>query len=288
MEVENKSGLQNEPPRNGKKKMKGLKIFSILILLIVLLVFGYFAYFAMQAPLIKAAEFQGKYRTDIENSSDSISKSVEILALENEIAYQLVDINLTKNDSIYLIVDLVDSMIFMELKGICIFETKMVDFTVSKFLTKLDPKILNNYISKPFKIENTVSTIEKMVLKTKIAPKNEEEAFAQFQADTIKAEKDYVRYTWYFDRDLELEIVQDSINNEAYKLKDRDILLKRKIGYLKEIVDSAIDFHTTTYTPSIKIVLHQNDARTIFRSMPYGGMVALRLGFDGMPAVKVE
>jgi archaellum component FlaF (FlaF/FlaG flagellin family) len=288
MEVENKAGLQNEPPRNGKKKMKGLKIFSILILLIVILVFGYFAYFAIQSPFIKAAEFQGKYRPDVENSTDSIRKSIEILSLENEIAFQNTDINLTKNDSIYLIIDFVDSMIFMELKGISLFETKMVDFSVSKFLNKLDPKILNNYISKPFKIENTVSTIEKMVLKTKIAPKNEEEAFAQFQADTVKAEKDYVRYTWYFDRDLEIEIVQDSLKREAYKLKDRDILLKRKIGYLKEVVDSAIDFHTTTYTPSIKIVLHQNDARTIFRSMPYNGMVALRLGFEGMQAVKVE
>jgi hypothetical protein len=288
MEIENNIETRSELPETGKKKSKGLKIFSILLLFVVLIIFGYFAYFSVQAPYLKAKEFQKEYTDSINNPEKDSLKSKEILALENEIAFQRSDINLANSDSNYLIIDLIDSMMYLELKGIRLQESKIVDFSVSNFIAKLDPQILNNYISKPFNVERTVSTIEKMVLKTKIAPKNEEEAIAQLQADTIKEKLDFVRYTYYLDRDLEIEIVQDSINSEDYIKENKDILLKRKIETLKEIVNSAIEFKSIKYTPSIKIVLQQKDARTIFRSMPYNGMIALRLGFEDMPIIRVE
>lgn len=288
MEIENNIGPNSELPENGKKKSKGLKIFNLLLLFMVLIIFGYFAFFAVQAPYLEAKEFQKKYRDSLENPEKESLKSKEILALENEIAFQRSDINLANSDSNYLIIDLIDSMMYLELKGIRLQESKIIDFSVSNFLTKLDPQILNNYISKPFNVEETVSTIEKMVLKTKIAPKNEEEAIAQLQADTIKEKKDFVRYTYFLDRDLEIEIVQDSINSKEYIKENQDILLKRKIETIKEIVNTAIEFKSIKYTPSIKIVLQQKDARTIFRSMPYKGMIALRLGFEDMPIIRVE
>jgi hypothetical protein len=270
-----------------QKKSKALMIFAIVAISFVVVVFLFFSFFALMAPYQKAEAFQKKYAPKTENKEAEKQKNIEMLSLENEIAFQRSDISLSKGDSIYLLIDLVDSVIGLELQGVSLQESKIVDFEVSNFLKKLDPQILNNYISKPFKVKQTESSVEKMKIKTKVAPKSEAEADAQ--KDTIPSEKDFVRFTWYFDRDLMIEFVQDSIaGNENYSLINKKINTQQRFNKLKTIMGSGIHLKHDTYTPYIKIVLTQNDALTVIRSTPVNGYVALRLGFKGMTKVSSE
>lgn len=285
MEIENNITPQTDTPSIPQKKSKGLKIFALLGFIIIIGAFGYFAYFAVLAPFNEAEAFRAKYKSEVENTEGASRKSLDILALENEIAFQLSDVSLTGNDSVYLVVDLVNSLIKLELQGITLDEFPIIRYKECSMLKNLDPEILNNYISKPFIVENTISTIEKMALKTKLAPKNEEEA--SMMIDTIKPDTAFVRHSLFCDRDLTIEIVQDSIVNKDNILQNKVLLNERRKENLKSIVTSALNFQPTSYTPSIVIVLSKKDARTIYRAIPYKAQIALRLGFHDMPKVSI-
>lgn len=195
-----------------------------------------------------------------------------IFEIRKENAFLESRLALAKSDSVALIIDLRDSVVTLDLKGVSIHKAKIVDFTPSSVLKSLLPDAQLNLIGNPMKVVRQYSTIVKEPGVIKKAPKDTIEAAQQ---EVVKDSVDMGPSFYYFglNNGIEITFVHEHEKGHSYF----PLFFNQKMKVFKATTDSIKHFKLPEYIPEIRIELMQTDAKTIFRALPNNALVAIRM-----------
>jgi hypothetical protein len=199
-----------------------------------------------------------------------------IIRKENERAFEKNRLDLAEKDSIYMVLDLPDSLVILEIKGVTVKKTRIINMEVSNRFALIPHENLLPWISEPFTLTRDLSTIPKSPIVIKQAPKDTIEA-AKESSKPRPPDTTGVFYTFYFDRNLLLEVEQSNPPEadvlervKAYQLIKRQESTQSVIQMLKKP-------EQTDQPMTIRLVLSDVDARAIFRAVPTKTKLILKL-----------
>jgi hypothetical protein len=106
----------------------------------------------------------------------NIDLAQKVIEAEHHEAFLNSNLQLSKTDSISLLIDLNDSLAILTFRGVYLFKSKISIINTNKGLENLPLYVLDSLFSGPFLMEEEISTIEKFPIVVKEAPKDTLEA----------------------------------------------------------------------------------------------------------------
>lgn len=255
-------------------KQKGLLLVSLFILISIPVAVSVLYIFLPVAnssllpseSLLNKTDADTSYKGNAANWDRSSLK--HLAAKEIEKTVLLNRLSLAAKDSIYLLLNLNDSTMSVEIKGLKVHTARASEIFISRRILRASHDALLKWIDQPFTFQQELATIAKTPILVIDAPKDTTEA-ARLPRKPLEPEKDFVQYSLLFDRELLIEIKQ----SEPALPEDAEILATYKYRYdttfntsfLKKLTDP-LPAHRPV---KIQIIMPQTDARTIFRAMPH-------------------
>lgn len=222
------------------------------------------------------------------NRDDSVQKkhihSDELNALSQNVFHLKIEemflqsqLQLAKNDSVTLSIDLVDSAATLHIRGVPVRKCKIHNFNVSRaYKPLLGQSLLIQWLSSPFTAQKYWGTLPKSPIKIKKAPKDTTEA-NKLNDDFTTVEKGDVYYTIAFDRSLVIKIEQAQSPSFFGILRKGHYEWTLKMHSLAGVLNSLVHFRFPKHPLWIRLVLSKEDAKAIFRAIPKNTALALRM-----------
>lgn len=254
-----------------QKKSHLIQFFLIPIILFV----SYILFLMFYFPVKQVKEFNKAFTDSTLYSEEEkiILLDDNFTSLKTKESFLQSRLLMSKSDTICFSVDLVDSLLMLEVKGVVIHEAKITKIDKSRFFSRVENVALIKFLSEPFIIENKLATIEKEPIIYKKAPKDTIEAAQQvFTPDTLAQE--IICMTLLFNKNFQLEINQ---SEEKPEHKNLSYSMKTKFQSFKFLFNKAFTFENPTYIPKISIELPKKDIKSIYRAIPYHSQMALHL-----------
>jgi hypothetical protein len=262
----------NNYPDNKPRKYK---TFSSILLILTLSIIAYFIFLMFYFPVRQLSVFNNDYADSLlfKGEEKEIIRDDSIASLKIKEAFLQSRITMAKSDSISFSVDLIDSLLFLEVKGVVVLEAKIQKIAKSRFFSRVDNEPLIKYLSQPFIVSDKSATIEKEPIVFKKAPKDTIEAARQvFKPDTMANE--IICINIEFDKNLILEISQ---SEEKPEFKNLNYLIKKRSWNFVQVAKKSFSFKEPYYTPKIIIELPKKDVKSIYRALPYKPQMSLIL-----------
>ena len=258
------------------KKKSGGKIAFIILISIVAALIVYYSVMMMKSPVRKLEEIKKEFAAKSHEKSDidqKIIKDSAYLKLLKERAFLQSKVVLAETDSIYLTINLADSIVNVEISGVVIRKTKINKLQISKILMNKKEGSLLSVLASPLTISHAFATIKKEPLMLKVAPKDTSEYKPDIMPDTTKTEP--VNYILEMNNGIRIYVYQtenvkpeDRISQFRFDLADR---VRDTWNDLKNIAVMKVpDYH-----PFIKMYLPRADAKIIYRAVPRNGQIAI-------------
>lgn len=267
--------MKNKNIKTAGKRL-GFRFRHFIIILLSVLIF--FTAVELITLILQKGVISSQYGQA--NQSEKIDHSLysqEVVKMLREKAYLTGRIDMAKTNGISLVVDLEDSVIRLELKGVVIHKAPILNYSKSRLFEYSDQFAISKLLSFPGTVISYEGTLPKEAIIVKIAPKDTTEANNRpnIAPDTSKIEAVY--YNLKLDNGINLHISQ--IEEKSYKGK-----LAGFIFYSREYF-SALWNNTTTLIslkrPKLQINLwikmDAKDGRIIYRSLPPNAHVTVRL-----------
>jgi hypothetical protein len=181
---------------------------------------------------------------------------------------------IAKTDEISLSVNLKDSLLQLELKGVVIKTSNIIYFEADQFFTQLKPGAYYHLFATQSKVDTCFSTIAKQPFVIKKAPKD---TSAVETATPAPAKPEAVHWR------MELD------NNVVFKIEGTDQYdgtgwwVGKKFWFthdLKEVrrnLTQTVRFKVPEYCPEVRIVISEADAKAIYRALPQHHLVCVRM-----------
>lgn len=263
-----------------RKRIGRITLFSVAVVTILLISF------IIILPVVvytRANHLLEKQKSQIDSLSTASAAESMQDAAETLHALRFVDaqlkaqIQLTRLDSIYLFINLVDSFVAIQIRGVTLRESKLSDFYVSPaFKHKVQSADVYEWMAKPFVAQNSWSSFVKHPFKIKNAPKDTLEAL-QMKQDIMQPEPIDGFCRILFDRSILVKMSQiekPSFNGRLLKLKyDFAFHYDR----MKELLNALIRLETPPLRLTIDLQLPQNDLISMYRALPYNCSMTLVL-----------
>jgi hypothetical protein len=203
--------------------------------------------------------------------------SNKMVDLKSEELFLNSQVAMAKRDSINLIVNLMDSVVSLNIQGVNIRECKIYHYKLSHAFKhiKANP-LFFDWMAEPFALRDEWATTAKVPIKIRKAPKDTIEA-KKYKTEPAALDKPDIYFTMQFDRNLFLRVKQvESITFWGWLRR----CLYQKIVFLNISKDTilALFYRTTPQYPYwIEITISKNDALAIYRALPNKAALALRL-----------
>jgi len=184
-------------------------------------------------------------------------------------------LQIAKTDSISFSVNLKDSLLHLELKGVILKTSKIQNLKADPIFEHLSPGAYHHFFGEQATGESTLATIAKVPLVVKKAPKDSTEyANQQHVADSVKTEP--VHWLLTLDNDIVLKIE----GTDSYSGSDwwggKKFWWRQDFAQLKEDLSRTIHFKVPDYKPEIRLVVSEADAKAIYRALPQKPLVCIR------------
>lgn len=248
--------------------------FGLLKVIFVLAIL-YLVFFSFYFPVKQLKVFNSTYSDSLlfKGEEKEIIKDDSIADLKIKEAFLQSRLIMAKTDSISFSVDLKDSLLLLEIRGVIVHEAKISKIEISRFFSRVENDALINYLSKPLKVDHKLATIEKEPIFIKKAPKDTIEAATQiFTPDTLANE--VICINMEFDKNLFLEISQ---SEEKPQFNNLWFLINKRSKNVVQVAKNSISFKEPFYTPKILIEVPKDDIKSIYRALPYKPQMALNL-----------
>lgn len=209
----------------------------------------------------------------LHNSKDAKNQLFELRKKEVLLQSRLT---LAKEDSMYLVLDLIDNIAILEMKGIPLHECHILDADISNSIRMYHTENLLNWMSEPFQVKQVDATIPKISWVEKIAPKDSAEA-NKAAVEPAPAKLGDVYIVMNFERNLRLVIKQaEKPDDEGKKLISA---LRRKYQgkEIRRSLQSLLKFNREPAMPQITIVLPKSDATILYKALPLYLKVIVRM-----------
>ena len=198
----------------------------------------------------------------------------------NKEAFLLARLEMAKNDSISMAVDLKDSTITLLVQGVTIFKTKLLAYDCSNYFNKIDPFVTSQFFSWPFIVEEYSASIPKIPLIIKKAPKDTIEAASPPAPGQLEESQQLISFQLSLDRKLNILFEQDSLSYGTKNKSYKQYIHQQKKVSKKAVRMALIRGSPIEYIPQIKIRLNRQDALIIFRAIPEKVKVAIRIDYN--------
>jgi hypothetical protein len=259
-----------------KKKRKKIGFFRLFFLIFVptVIIIATLTYTVVysRSVLNKVHEWQKVS----ESPSDAPELSTEEWQLIKDKSFLAARLALAANDSLGLTINLQDSVVQLETKGVVLRQVRFNEAEISKFFRTFKPAMYSKTFSKPFKISGFGGTVVKEPITVVKAPKDSIEAAKNKPAiDTTKIE--YVEWHMMLNKSLMVSFVQS----------DREIGKMNKIAWQYRIdryremltrnIKDMIHFKIPVFYPQIIVYIPKNEAKSFYRALSKKGEVVIRL-----------
>jgi hypothetical protein len=260
---------------NDNKPSVGKIIFLILVIISSLFIV-YFSVMSMLGPSHKLAELTKEFSP--EKPSDTkedrrILTDSSYLRLIRERAFLQSKIIMAESDSIYLTINLADSIMDLEISGVVVHQAKMSSFKASSILTKGNENIISAMLSTPLTIESDMSTIKKEPVMMKMAPKDTSEYKPDIMPDTSLTEP--VSYIFEMTNGTRIYVYQEEDDKRSDRISLFRFDLNDRLNLTWEAIKRSAAFKVPDYHPFVKIKLPRSDAKIIYRAIPKNGQITL-------------
>ena len=250
------------------------KIPAILFLAFLI----YYIVMMLLAPLIAHKTMNDKYGfrlDDINPSEQRIVRDSVYLKLLKEKAFLQSKVEMAETDSIYLVVNLSDSIVNLGISGVTVYSSEIKRYNISKLLKQGYPYVISSMLSSPLTIIKEFSSIQKEPLMIKMAPRDTSE----YQPDIIPDTADYdlVNYIFEMDKGIIIYICQEEKLNPGNGMDHFGFDLRYRIRNAINSLKSVIRVRVPGYHPFIKLHLSRDDAKIIYRALPKQGQIAIYL-----------
>lgn len=256
-----------------------LKYFRILLIIYVVFTAGFLLFIVMipafQAKLIYINEEENKTDYYFHTPSDSVNKLG--VGLEAEKAFLKARLLASRSDSSVLVIDLYNNIISVELLGLSLFEADIEKVKKSSLFSKYSSSSLARWSEYPFRVRKYVSSIPKLPIIYKKAPKDSIEAEKQQENFDIPGNEKNVWLTLYTDRSLKISIhpAEKSYTGCCGTGRFKYFRKKRRLER-RELISSFINPEIPAYNSSILLYVSKDDARVIYRAIPEHALVIVR------------
>jgi hypothetical protein len=249
-----------------------------IIILIILLssILIYYSVMLMLGPGRKLQAINEEFgfkSTGKNKGHEKMSGDSAYLRLLKEKAFLQSKLIMAESDSIYLIINIPDSIINIEISGVAVHNARMSSIKASSIFMKGDEQLILSMLSTPFTIANSLSTIRKEPVMIKMAPKDTSEFKPDVMPDTSLTEP--VNYILEMTDGTRVFVYQE----ESTESKDRMNVFIFNLKYrLHEAWISLKDvcrFKVPEYHPFIKMKVPRSDAKIIYRAIPRYGQIAV-------------
>lgn len=197
-----------------------------------------------------------------------------VYRLRKESAFWQSRLAMAKGDSICVTIDLVDSIVSLELQGVVVHSAKIARYYKSDLFEALNPEAILNIIGQPATVIAHEASFSKEPITLKKAPRDTTEAnqaIAQ-QSEGVAVEK-ALFYNVALNNGVQLTFSQ--LHKGGWRAISS--FLKQKIETIEKNSLQLTKFKLPEYTPSIIIEMDREDATAIYRGMPENASVAIRL-----------
>ncbi len=185
-------------------------------------------------------------------------------------------LNLSKSDSIYLLIDFKDSTVSLAIKGVLVHEVRLQVFSFDNGLKKLPPDIRLKVFEKPLQVISDESTIEKFPIVLKKAPKDTIEAQLTESAPAAPNQSD-VFFSLKFSNNLIIEFHQTETDFLGDKAIVRQYFMNKRKQIVMREIDSLKTMQPAPYFYKITLLLPREEARSIYRGLPVKPFVLIRM-----------
>jgi hypothetical protein len=257
-------------------KNSGWKYFLIVLIVISAAVLAYFAVMNIMAPLHKLDSINKEFAIKLpeKNKPDErIYSDSTFLKLLKEKSFLQSRIAMAETDSIYLSVNIPDSVINLEINGVIVHITRIEKISISRILREGNEYIISSMLGKPFSIEKSYSTIFREPLMIKMAPKDTSEYQPDVIPDTARYEP--VNYILEMSNGSRVFVYQYELSHTGDKMNMLKFDVRYRLRDLLESIKSVAAFKVPEYHPYIKIRIPRKDARIIYRALPVHGQIAV-------------
>lgn len=247
-------------------------IFHLVAKWIPILLFSYL--------LLYAVVYLYAYRVQLlRMNSEAISSTDAYSSEARELIKQKVFLSarleMAGSDSIGLTVNLRDSLIQIELKGVVMRQLKFERADIPKFFQAINPESYSYHFSKPFTIESIEGAIVKEPVTVRKVPKDSLEAAAVNQANPVIPDE-FVEWHVLLNNSFVISFVQDEKSTSGgnglwrYRFgRYRDHFTQFNRQLLRRQLP---DVH-----PEITVYMPAGDAKAFYRALPPSGQVVVVL-----------
>lgn len=224
----------------------------------------------------KIAEINERYQTESPMLGNELPG---VYKLRKESAFWQSRLAMAKSDSICVTIDLVDSLVFLELQGVVVHSAPIKRYYKSELFEALKPEAILNIISQPATVLAHEASFSKEPIKLKKAPKDTIEANAAVVQEAIEKKQAVEEkekplfYNLSLNNGVHITFSQE--HSEGWKAIP--FFIKQKFEKIEKNSLQLTKFKLPEYTPGIMIEMTREDVASIFRGMPSNASVALRL-----------
>lgn len=255
------------------KNNKFLK--RLLIQFLPALMLGYFLVFTV-AYTWSLRSTLGQWNTLESSSTDTLTYSSEEWEMIHLKSFLDARLAMSASDSIGLTINLKDSLIQLEMKGVVLRQVKFDRAEMSRFFKGLKPRPYAEHFSRPFSITEIEGTIEKNPVIVRKVPKDTlEAAQTKVEVDTSKVE--FVEWHLLLDSALIVSVVQSDESETGPDWSTFRYRTRRHMENFRSSNYAVIRMKRPVIYPEITVFIPASEARSFFRALPPNGQVVLRL-----------
>ncbi|NEW82635.1 MAG: hypothetical protein GZ094_09755 [Mariniphaga sp.] len=185
-------------------------------------------------------------------------------------------LELASEDSMYLVLDLINNTAILEMKGVMLHESRILESSVSNSIKMYHTEALLNWMAEPFMLKHAEATIPKIEYVEKIAPKDTIEA-NKVAVEPAAAKLGDVYIVMDFDRNLRLVILQSEKPDDDGKKIINAMRRKYQEVEVRRSIQSLVKFNRQPSMPQISIVIPKSDATIFYKALPVRPKMIIRM-----------
>lgn len=257
------------------KEKKLIKLYLVPAVLLTVLVIFYTVMISL-APGKKMTQLTEEFGPRPPEKGDydvNLFHDSAYVSLLKEKSFLQSRTKMAETDSIYLTINLKDSIARLEISGVTVHAARICGYDISSILEKGERSVIYTLLSSPLEIQSYSASIKKEPVMVKIAPKDTSEYQPDIIPDTSVNEP--VNYKLELNNGLRIYVYQEEQENRQDRLSFLNFNLKERAYDSWSAIKSIMRFEVPEYHPFIKIRLYRDDCKIIFRAIPGKGQVAV-------------
>ncbi len=240
---------------------------ALYVLMVVAIFYG------TSLMVLSSLNYSNAYKRVADNAADTLSyNSPDLGEMRSKRAFLEARAMLVDADSVSLTVNLADSSVTLEQKGVVLHRSKISSMRISRVFRRVHRNDLAEAFSFPLTVNGSTSTIPRKRYSMKMAPSDTSATAPMVMPDTASQEEVFFRLS--MDRGIQLDFCQ-----AEYSDHDDEKIMQNRIKRQESgrILKDMLAFKVPDYHPVIRLELPEKDARAIYKALPVNARVALRI-----------